>query len=81
MRVNFEEIILDKVDGDNRIAIGLDSEKVAPYYIDNESQVKLILGPVQSGKTNALKVILEQLNNEKSFYLIPGQRDLDDYRR
>ena len=54
--VNFNDIILDKVDDDNRIAIGLDSEKVAPYYIDNRSQVKLILGPVQSGKTNALKV-------------------------
>lgn len=77
--VNFEEIILDKVDGDNRIAIGLDSEKVAPYYIDNRSQVKLILGPVQSGKTNALKVILEQLNNEKIFLFDSRTRDLDDY--
>jgi len=77
--VNFEDIILDKVDGDNRIAIGLDSEKVAPYYIDNRSQVKLILGPVQSGKTNALKVILEQLNNEKIFLFDSRTRDLDDY--
>ena len=77
--VNFNDIILDKVDDDNRIAIGLDSEKVAPYYIDNRSQVKLILGPVQSGKTNALKVILEQLNNEKIFLFDSRTRDLDDY--
>ena len=54
--VNFNDIILDKVDDDNRIAIGLDSEKVAPYYIDNRSQVKLILGPVQSGKLMLLKL-------------------------
>lgn len=79
--VNFEDIILDKVDGDNRIAIGLDSEKVAPYYIDNRSQVKLILGPVQSGKTNALKVILEQLNNEKILLFDSRTRDLDDYEK
>ncbi len=67
-----EEIILDKV-RDNRIAIGLDSEKVAPYYIDNRSQVKLILGPSSQERLMLFKVILEQLTMRKSFYLIQGQ--------
>lgn len=77
--VNFKDIVIDKVEGDKRIAIGLDSEKVAPYYIDYKSQIRLILGTVQSGKTNVLKTILPQLNNGRILLFDSRTRDLDDY--
>ena len=79
--VRLENIIFDKKDGDRRIAIGLDSEKVMPYYLDYKSQIHLILGVPQSGKTNALRVILSQLGDGRIFLFDSRTRDMDDYEK
>ena len=79
--VRLENIIYDKKDGDRRIAIGLDSEKVMPYYLDYKSQIHLVLGAPQSGKTNVLKLILSQLGDGKIFLFDSRTRDMDDYEK
>jgi len=79
--VRLENIIYDKKDGDRRIAIGLDSEKVMPYYLDYKSQIHLILGVPQSGKTNAIRVILSQLGDGRIFLFDSRTRDMDDYEK
>ena len=79
--VRLENIIFDKKDGDRRIAIGLDSEKVMPYYLDYKSQIHLVLGAPQSGKTNVLRVILSQLGDSRIFLFDSRTRDMDDYEK
>ncbi len=56
-----------------KIAVGLDTEDVAVQYIHLDSPLYLIIGSVQSGKTNLLKLIVSMTTGCKKIYLLDSK--------
>ncbi|WP_334104670.1 type VII secretion protein EssC [Muricomes intestini] len=66
---------------ENEIAMGLERESVVSTGWARQNSPILILGESGSGKTNALKVILNQLDETATLYLFDSRsRSLYDYR-
>lgn len=58
---------------DNLVPIGLETEEVEVRYLDLKQYRQVIVGPVQSGKTNLLKVLLESICKAVPVYLVDSQ--------
>lgn len=61
-------------------AVGMDTETIEPQYLDMSQPVNIIVGGPQTGKTNILKLIISQFNNEKLFISDSRAYDLQDYQ-
>lgn len=63
------------------LVLGLDKEKVLPLDIDRTASPFLILGESGSGKTNAIKAIINQIPENRRVWIIDSRRkDLFSYR-
>ena len=56
--------LVDKYRSGDEVYIGLDSEWVVPCHIQKDQTPFLIIGESRKGKTNALRVILEQITGK-----------------
>ena len=65
---------------ENCIALGLDSDEVVTQYCETAAMIQLIIGPPQSGKTNILKLFLEQSEKDRIFIADSKSYDLQDYQ-
>ncbi len=63
-----------KQTGKTLIPIGLDTDNVEVEYMDLNSGVQLIMGGSLTGKTNLLKIILEQIPEEARVYIFDSPR-------
>ncbi|MBE6009768.1 MAG: type VII secretion protein EssC [Lachnospiraceae bacterium] len=61
-------------DPDFRWVVGLDSETVMPLGIDRQHSPFLILGESGSGKTNALRTLLNQIVGTQTVYVIDSRQ-------
>lgn len=59
---------------DFRLVVGLDSETVIPLGIGRQHSPFLILGESGSGKTNALRTLLNQIAGKQTVYVIDSRQ-------
>jgi len=75
------ESLFDYKGVDTKISLGLDRETVVRKGFDRLCSPFLILGENGCGKTNALKVILNQLKDEENIYIFDSRgRGLHQYK-
>ncbi len=69
----------ERKSGSRRLALGLDCEKVEVKEINN-ANLQLIVGPAGSGKTNVLKVLLNQIEDAAVFIVDSERQDFFTYQ-
>lgn len=80
LTINVLNEYIEKVD-ENLIPIGLNTESITPEYIDLTKMLYLIVGATGMGRTNLSKVIVSNLSENVSLFLIDdSSRGLYDFR-